>query len=346
VAQTTLHGQVLCCEKLSCEFQSARGPVRILHDVDLSIAPRTALGVVGESGAGKSMLVKTIMGIAPVGMQVTGRIELAGVGLTELREDKKRALIGRKVGMVFQNPMTSLNPFVRIGRQLDEASRLHLGLGKAEARARAVELLASVGIPDPAECYRHYPHQFSGGMRQRIMIATALACRPDLLIADEATTALDVTVQKDILDLLQLIQIERQMAMILVTHNLGVVVGRTDEILVLYGGHVVEYGPTEQVFSNPRHRYTAALLSAIPRMDQPAHSRLHAIPGRPPNLMDPPPGCPFAPRCPAAEGRCHRSMPPMTVSADGRHRFACHVPVAPSGEQRPSAGPSPTERMQ
>jgi peptide/nickel transport system ATP-binding protein len=159
------------------------------------------------------------------------------------------------------------------------------------------------------------------------MIATALACQPDLLIADEATTALDVTVQKEILDLLQIIQQQRQMSMILVTHNLGIVAGRTDDILVLYGGHVVEYGPTNTVFSHPRHRYTEALLSAMPRMDQPAHTKLHTIPGRPPDLANPAPGCPFAPRCPAAEARCHASMPPMTTSADGKHRFACYVPV-------------------
>jgi peptide/nickel transport system ATP-binding protein len=223
--------------------------------------------------------------------------------------------------------VTSLNPYVRIGRQIEEASRLHLGLSHEDARKRAIELLTVVGIPDPKDCYDYYPHHFSGGMKQRIMIAAALICHPDLLIADEATTALDVTVQKEVLDLLQRIQEERQMSMILVSHDLGVVAGRTDEILVLYGGHVVEFGPTTDVFRNPRHRYTEALLSAMPQMDQPAHTRLRTIPGQPPSLSRQPPGCPFAPRCPAAQGPCHIFMPEMTVDSSTRHRFACHFPL-------------------
>jgi peptide/nickel transport system ATP-binding protein len=284
------------------------------------------------------MLIKTIMGIGPKGTNIDGRIIVDGIDLSGLSEAKRRTLLGSKFGMVFQNPMTSLNPFVRIGRQIEEASRFYLGLSKAQAKALAISLLEDVGIPDAAECYSHYPHQFSGGMKQRIMIATALACQPELLIADEATTALDVTVQKEILDLLQVIQQQRQMSMILVTHNLGIVAGRTDEILVLYGGHVVEYGPTDRVFANPRHRYTEALLSAMPRMDQPAHSKLRTIAGRPPDLTNPAPGCPFAPRCPVAEGRCHTSMPPVTASKDGRHRFACYLPVDPVAMQ--ATGPS------
>ncbi len=342
----TAAAPLLDCERLTCDFPSPRGPLRVLHGIDLRLAPRTALGIVGESGAGKSMLVKTIMGLNPAGSRVTGRIALDGVDLAGLDEPRKRAYLGRKVGMVFQNPMTSLNPFVRVGRQIAEASRFHLGLDARAARALAIDLLDSVGIPDPAACVGDYPHQFSGGMKQRIMIATALACRPDLLIADEATTALDVTVQKDILDLLQVIQRERRMSMILVTHNLGVVAGRTDEILVLYGGQVVEHGPTEAVFAGPRHRYTAALLAAIPRMDQPAHTRLATIPGPPPDLARQPAGCPFAPRCPAAEDRCRAVMPPMTWGADGRHGFACHVPVplAPDAARPDAARPQEVAR--
>lgn len=328
---------LLACKDVSCTLSTSRGPLRLLEDVTFRLGGRTALGIVGESGAGKSMLVKAIMGLTPSDIAVAGSIGLDGQELVGMPEGAKRTLLGRKVGMVFQNPMTSLNPFVRVGRQIDEASRLHLRLGKDEARRRAIELLAQVGIPDPQECYGEYPHRFSGGMKQRIMIATALACQPDLLIADEATTALDVTVQKDILDLLQELQRQRRMSMVLVTHNLAVVASRTDEILVLYGGRVVEYGPTERVFAAPRHRYTEALLSAVPRMDVPAHTRLRTIAGRPPDPQEKGSGCPFAPRCPAAEARCRQSMPTMTTAADARHGFACFVPVPEAAAARSEA---------
>jgi peptide/nickel transport system ATP-binding protein len=334
MATTSAIPPVLACQDICCHLPADPRPVQVLHGISFSVQRRTSLGIVGESGAGKSMLIKTIMGLNPAA-RITGTVQLDGTDVASLPEKKRNAAIGRKVGIVFQNPMTSLNPFVRVGRQIEEHARYHLGLGRREARERAIELLRVVGIADPEECYSFYPHHFSGGMKQRIMIATALACEPDLLIADEATTALDVTVQKEILDLLQIIQEERQMAMILVTHNLGIVAGRTDEVLVLYGGHVVEHGPTDRVFATPRHRYTAALLSAMPQLDQPAHTRLATIPGQPPSLANAPKGCPFAPRCPAAEARCHDTMPAMTVSADGRHRFACHVPVAAGGEIAP-----------
>lgn len=318
---------ILTCKAMTCEINSVSGPLQILQDVNFSLDNSRSLGIVGESGAGKSMLVKAIMGIAPRGMRIKGQIELDGQDLSTLKPKQRAKVIGRKVGIVFQNPMTSLNPFVPIGRQIEEAGRIHLGMGKAEAKARAIELLSFVGMPDPEDCYDYYPHQFSGGMKQRIMIAAALICQPDLLIADEATTALDVTVQKEVLDLLQTIQAERQMSMILVSHNLGVVAGRTDEILVLYGGNVVEYGPTSEVFRNPRHRYTEALLSAMPAMDQPAHARLRTIPGQPPNLANRPSGCPFAPRCPSAQAKCTEVMPAMSTGVDPRHRFACHFPL-------------------
>jgi peptide/nickel transport system ATP-binding protein len=318
---------ILSCKAMTCELDSVSGPLQILQDIDFRLDTRRSLGIVGESGAGKSVLVKAIMGIAPRGMRIKGQIELDGQDLSALKPKQRAKVIGRKVGIVFQNPMTSLNPFVPIGRQIEEAGRIHLGMGKVEARTRAIELLSFVGMPDPEDCYDYYPHQFSGGMKQRIMIAAALICQPDLLIADEATTALDVTVQKEVLDLLQTIQAERQMSMILVSHNLGVVAGRTDEILVLYGGNVVEYGLTSEVFRNPRHRYTEALLSAMPAMDQPAHTRLRTIPGQPPNLASRPPGCPFAPRCPAAQAKCHEIMPEMSRGIDANHRFACHFPL-------------------
>ena len=327
MAAATANSAVLSCRAMTCELDSVSGPLKVLQDINFSIDARRALGIVGESGAGKSMLVKAIMGIAPRGLRIKGEIELDGQDLSALRPKERQKLIGRKVGIVFQNPMTSLNPFVQIGRQIEEAGRIHLGLGREEARRRAIELLSFVGIPDPEDCYDYYPHQFSGGMKQRIMIAAALVCEPDLLIADEATTALDVTVQKEVLDLLQTIQAERQMSMILVSHNLGVVAGRTDEILVLYGGSVAEYGPTAEVFRNPRHRYTEALLSAMPHMDQRAHTRLRTIPGQPPNLASRPKGCPFAPRCPSAQAKCHDVMPSMTNGLHAGHHFACHFPL-------------------
>ncbi|MCF1436563.1 ATP-binding cassette domain-containing protein [Agrobacterium vitis] len=316
---------ILSCERMSCTIAAKPAPLQVLHDINFSVPRRTTLGIVGESGAGKSMLIKSIMGIAPTPVRVEGRIVLDGIDLSTLKPKARSQMIGRKVGIVFQNPMTSLNPFASIGRQIEEAGRFHLGLSRAQAQERAIELLTVVGIADAKDCYGYFPHQFSGGMKQRIMIATALMCHPDLLIADEATTALDVTVQKEVLDLLQILQEERQMSMILVSHNLGVVAGRTDNILVLYGGHIVEAGPTAEVFRNPRHPYTGALLSAMPRMDQPAHARLHTIPGQPPSLANQPKGCPFAPRCPSAQGPCHDTMPPMTT--DGDHHFACHFPL-------------------
>lgn len=324
---TAVVDNILGVDGLSCMLHSPAGDIQLLSDVSISLPEGRTLGIVGESGAGKSMLIKAIMGIAPRGLRASGRIVLAGQDLSQLTAKQRAKLIGEQVGIVFQNPMTSLNPFVRIGRQIEEAGRVHLGLSGDAARRRAIELLSVVGIPDPEDCYGYYPHQFSGGMKQRIMIAAALVCEPRLLIADEATTALDVTVQKEVLDLLQTIQEERQMSMILVTHNLGVVAGRTDDIMVLYGGHIVEYGPTSEVFRNPRHRYTEALLASMPRLDEAAHMRMRTIPGQPPALANRPAGCPFAPRCAAATTVCHEIMPDMATGRDARHRFACHHPL-------------------
>jgi peptide/nickel transport system ATP-binding protein len=316
----------LSVERLSCRIDTPRGTARLLQDVDFSLARGRTLGIVGESGAGKSMLIKALLGIAPRAATVEGDVTLAGVALGPLSESARRRHIGRRVGIVFQNPMTSLNPFVRVGRQLTEASRLHLKLTKRQAKALAVDLIASVGIADAAECFDQYPHQFSGGMKQRLMIAAALTCEPDLLIADEATTALDVTVQKEILDLLQRIQRERGMAMILVTHDLGIVAGRTDEVAVMYAGRIVEHGTTAAVF-RPRHRYTEALLAAMPRMDLPMHARLATISGRPPDLIQPIAGCAFAPRCGIASPHCTGALPPAWAADPDGHRYSCHHPA-------------------
>lgn len=329
-------GVLVKVEGLSCVFGSGDSLTRVLCDVDLTVGRSRTLGLVGESGSGKSMLMKSILGIAPRSARIDGKVTFNGTDLSTLGEGQRRRFLGRRVGIVFQNSATSLNPFVRVGRQIEEASRYHFGLSKAQGKKLSIELMGAVGLPDPAECYEQYPHQFSGGMKQRIMIATALACKPDLLIADEATTALDVTVQKQVLDLLQSLQEERQMSMILVTHNLGIVAGRTDEAAVMYGGRIVERGPTEALFRDPRHRYTAALLEAIPRADQPAHTRLQSIPGRPPDVLRPIPGCPFAPRCTAVEAQCIERMPAVAKTADERHSFACYAPVG-EGSRGPAA---------
>jgi peptide/nickel transport system ATP-binding protein len=318
---------LLKVEGLTLEIDSSRGVAQILQSIDLTLPRSMTLGIVGESGSGKSMLIKALLGLTPKSARLSGRVVFAGAETSAMKESERRTFLGRRVGIVFQNPMTSLNPVVTAGRQIEEAARFHYKLSKAEGKSLAIELMRLVGLPDPEDGYRQYPHQFSGGMKQRIMIATALACKPDLLIADEATTALDVTIQKQILDLLQRIQHERQMSMILVTHNLGIVAGRADEVAVMYGGRIVERGPTEAIFRDPRHRYTEALISAIPRTDEPAHTKLRTIPGRPPDVLRKIPGCPFAPRCPAAIQDCFDLMPPAATTADLRHRFLCHVPV-------------------
>jgi peptide/nickel transport system ATP-binding protein len=238
-----------------------------------------------------------------------------------------RDLWGAEMAMVFQDPMTSLNPVVKIGRQLTEHVRKHMGSSKSEAKALAIELLRSVRIPEAEQRFDNYPHEMSGGMRQRVCIAIALACSPKMLFADEPTTALDVTVQHQILNLLAQQQRERHMTMILVTHDLGVVATRTDEIAVMYAGRIVEKAPTDLLFSEMRHPYTQSLLWSIPKTSQPKHTRLNAIAGRPPDLINPPPGCKFAPRCPYAQPECSESEPQLRSEHDGRHQFACHIPV-------------------
>jgi len=321
-------GDLLVVDDLRTHFRVPAGVVKAVDGVSLSIARGRTLGVVGESGSGKTVLSRSIMGLNVASNAVTtGSVRYDGEELVGRTPRQMRELWGSEMAMVFQDPMTSLNPVVKVGRQLTEHMRKHLGIGKAEARERAIELLKSVRIPEAEQRFDNYPHEMSGGMRQRVCIAIALACGPKMLFADEPTTALDVTVQHQILNLLAQQQRERHMTMILVTHDLGVVATRADEIAVMYAGKVVEKAPTELLFSEMRHPYTQALLWSIPKTSQPKHTRLSAILGRPPDLISPPPGCSFAPRCPYAQPQCTEVEPTLRSEGNELHQFACHIPV-------------------
>ncbi len=321
-------GPILEVVDLITHFRTERAVVRAVDGVSFTIERGRTLGIVGESGSGKTVLSRSVMGLLPRRNVVRrGQVRFEGQDIAHLDEEDLSHIWGAEMAMVFQDPMTSLNPVVRIGRQLTEHLQLHTGIAKREAEDRAVELLRSVGIPEPERRLREYPHQLSGGMRQRVMIAIALACGPKLLLADEPTTALDVTVQAQILDLLNAQQHERHMAMILVTHDLGVVAGRTDDIAVMYAGKIVEKAPTRSLFANMRMPYTEALLQSIPRLANASHTRLTVIPGRPPDLGHPPVGCRFAPRCPYAQDRCRTEEPPLVDSSVPGHSYACWYPV-------------------
>lgn len=325
-------------DDLKTYFAVRQGTVRAVDGVSLELARGKTLGVVGESGSGKTVLARSIMGLLTArNVERSGAVHYAGHDLTTLDAKSLRALWGTEMAMVFQDPMTSLNPVMRIGRQITESLRYHLGMGKTEARDAAIAGLAAVGIPAPEQRVDEYPHQLSGGMRQRVTIAIALSCGPKLLFADEPTTALDVTVQAQILDLLATQQRERDMGMMLVTHDLGVVAGRADHVAVMYAGQVVEYAPTDALFANVRMPYTEALLRSIPRLDEASHTRLHVIGGRPPDLMSPPKGCRFAPRCPYAQDKCRTEMPPLVESEDSDHLYRCWFPVG-----TPTTRPTPT----
>ncbi len=321
-------GPLLEVEDLHTSFALGHGSVRAVDGVTLSLERGKTIGIVGESGSGKTVLSRTIMGLQNASnVTVTGSVKYAGEELVGRSAKHMRRLWGAEMAMVFQDPMTSLNPVVKVGRQLTEHVRYHLDMGKDEAEQVAVALLESVRIPEPEARLDVYPHQMSGGMRQRVCIAMALACGPRLLFADEPTTALDVTVQHQILNLLAEQQRDRAMGMVLVTHDLGVVAGRTDEIAVMYAGRVVEKAPTKVLFGEVRHPYTEGLMKSIPRTTQTKHTRLNAIYGRPPDLVSPPPGCKFAPRCPYAQERCHQEEPALAEGGTPGHAFRCFYPV-------------------
>ena len=323
-----MSGVLLSVEDAVVDLPTPRGMLRAVDHVDLAVGAGKTLGIVGESGCGKTMLSRTILQLLPKKAKLSGRVMFGGQDLLKLSPEKLRKLRGRSLAVVFQDPMTSLNPVLTIGTQLIETIQEHLELGLAQARQRSIELLAAVGIPAPEQRLAQYPHQLSGGMRQRVAIAVALSCEPQLLIADEPTTALDVTIQAQILDLLAREQQRRHMAMIIITHDLGVVAGRTDEVAVMYAGRVVERAPTPLLFKQMRMPYTEALLAALPKLDAAPHTPLPAISGRPPDQTRPPKGCSFSPRCRYAAGRCNTEKPSLSTAEMPEHLYACFHPIA------------------
>ncbi|MFF2720399.1 ABC transporter ATP-binding protein [Streptomyces sp. NPDC058011] len=321
---------LLVVENLKAHIGTGRGTVRAVDGVSFTVDAGAALGVVGESGSGKSVMAKAMLGLLPARSGVGGSVWFEGRDLLALDRRARSAVLGRQAAMVFQDPGRSLNPVVRIERQITEGMRRHLGLSRGRARERALGLLQEVGVSDPERRLRSYPHELSGGMRQRVMIAIALSCEPRLLIADEPTTALDVTIQRQILDLLRRVQQERNMGLILISHDLAVVAGRTDRVAVMYAGRLAEVGSTREVFAAPRHRYTEALLAATPTLDSDRHARLRIIDGSLPDPVKPLAGCRFAPRCRHADDGCR--LDELLLYGVGKdHMTICRHPVASAG---------------
>jgi oligopeptide/dipeptide ABC transporter ATP-binding protein len=321
------NGPLLRVSGLTVEFNTDQGVVRAVDDTSFVVNAGETLGLVGESGCGKTVTGLSLLGLipSPPGRIVGGSIEFMGHDLATLGEDKFRKLRGRDIAMIFQEPMTALNPVFRIGSQMRDILMRHQKLSRQQAHAAAIEMLAKVGIPSPDKRIHDYPHQLSGGMRQRVMIAMALSCGPKLLVADEPTTALDVTMQAQVLELIVDLQREFGMAMILITHDLGVVAESCSRAIVMYCGSVIENAPIEQIFAHPRHPYTAGLLDSIPRIGAKTGAKLPVIPGMVPDLLHLPTGCRFAERCSKVEQRCRDSRPPLTVDNDEAW-VACYVP--------------------
>ena len=320
--------ELLVVKDLSTTFNTAGGLLPAVANVSFSLDRNETIGIVGESGSGKTVLSRTIMGLQPrTNVTVTGSVLLNGNQMVGASEAFKRELWGTEVAMVFQDPMTSLNPVMRVGKQIDESLRVRLGMSKFDAKTRAIELLELVGIPSPAQRYMAYPGQLSGGTRQRVVIAIALAGSPQLLMADEPTTGLDVTIQAQILNLLDELKDRLKMSVVLVSHDLGVVATRTSRIVVMYAGRIVEIGSTRDVFANHQMPYTRALLDSSPKISNASHTRLVTIPGRPPNLLQLTDGCSFAPRCSFATDKCHKERPELQAAEQPGHAFACWNPL-------------------
>ena len=340
-------GPLLEVTDIKTHFETDRGLVRSVDGVSFTLERGKTIGIVGESGSGKTVLSRSVMGLLPRrGLVREGSVRFEGKEMIGIPDKQMRAFWGSQMSMIFQDPMTSLNPVMKIGNQITESIREHLDVTRDYATDLAESLLTSVRIPEPKRRLEEYPHQLSGGMRQRVCIAVALACGPKLLFADEPTTALDVTVQAQVLDLMAQQQRERFMSIVLVTHDLGVVAGRADEIAVMYAGRIVEKAPTSVLFHDMKMPYTEALLSSIPKLGDPSHTRLATIPGRPPDLVHPPAGCKFAPRCAYVQPKCLEEEPPLVDAKGAGHQFRCWFPVGtPEGkdalERNRKAGAAP-----
>jgi oligopeptide transport system ATP-binding protein len=318
---------------LCTEFHTQDGIVQAVNGISFTLDEGETMAIVGESGSGKSVSMLSMMRLIPQppGRIVRGEVLFQGDDLLQYSEEQIRRVRGNKIAMIFQDPMTSLNPVLTIGRQIGEALQLHLGMDVDQARQRSIELLEMVNIPEAANRIDNYPHQFSGGMRQRVMIAMALSCNPQLLIADEPTTALDVTIQAQIVDLVKVLRRELGMAIIWITHDLGVVAGLVDRVQVMYAGHVVERAAVREYYANPRHPYSLGLLNSLPRLDAAKREKLKPIDGLPPDLIALPPGCPFYPRCPYHIERCLEENPGLRVVGPENHQIACWVNVTKEG---------------
>ncbi len=327
---------LLDVEGLETQFKTQQGIVHAVNGVSFVLKEGETLGVVGESGCGKSVTVLSLMRLIPTppGKIVAGIANFMGQDLLKISDEAIRHVRGAQIGMIFQDPMTSLNPVLTIGQQLEEPLMLHVGMSREQARSRSAELLGLVGIPKARERLGDYPHQFSGGMRQRVMIAMALSCSPQVLIADEPTTALDVTIQAQIIDVVKRLRDELGMAIIWITHDLGIIAGLADRVIVMYGGFIIEEAPVKELYKNPRHPYTIGLMRSLPRVDEKEHARLASIEGLPPVLYETPKSCPFAPRCNVAVEHCWNENPGLSpVGGDKEHLIACWVDVR-SGRER------------
>jgi len=319
---------LLSVRGLRTQFFTQDGVVRAVNGVSFDLDEGQTIGLVGESGCGKSVTVSSILRLIPQppGKIVGGEVFFQGRDLLKLREEEMRKVRGNRIAMIFQDPMTSLNPVLTIGRQLTEGLELHMGMDREQARERGIELLEMVNIPEARDRIDNYPHQFSGGMRQRVMIAMALSCNPELLIADEPTTALDVTIQAQIVDIIKDLRREMGMAIIWITHDLGIVAGLVDVVQVMYAGYIVERAPVREFYANPRHPYSIGLLGSLPRLDEEERHKLSPIEGLPPDLINLPPGCPYYERCTYAEEQCALHNPELREVAPG-HAVACWVDV-------------------